>query len=111
MTELNKRWQSPGWADILRMICEPENDLIWRVTLLADGSVRMSYIGYIKARDYETKTYPTLDNTPEWVRDRIAVLRMMPMNPNESVVYGVGRRIHECTFWVVEPEDADGVDA
>jgi hypothetical protein len=96
---------------MLRMICDPENDVVWRVTV-GDPDVRMSYIGYVKRRpyDYEVREYSSIDKTPEWVKDRIAVLNMMPPNPNESVVYGVGRRVDRNTFWIVEPENSDGID-
>ena len=102
--------QNPGWVNMLRMICEPESDVVWRVTL-GNPEVRMSYIGYVKRHSYKTIEYSTLDNAPEWVKNRIAVLNMMPANPNESVVRGVGRRVSYNTFWIVEPEDTDGIDA
>lgn len=103
--------RTPGWVAMLRMICDPEEDVIWRVTLCKDGTVRMSYIGYMRAYDYVTKTYSTLDKLPEWLKDRIAVLRMMPPNPNDSVVYGVGRRIDDKSYWIVEPTDINAENA
>jgi len=102
--------RSPGWVNMLRMICDPDQDVVWRVTV-GDPEVRMSYIGYVKRYDYSAREYSTLDNAPEWVKHRLAVLNMMPANPNESVVRGVGRRVDHNTFWIVEPEDADGIDA
>jgi hypothetical protein len=94
---------------MLRMICDPENDVVWRVTV-GDPDVTMSYIGYLKRHDYKSIEYSTLDKAPEWVKDRLAVLNMMPSNPNESVVYGVGRRVDRNTFWIVEPENCHGID-
>lgn len=102
--------QNPIWVSMLRMICDPENDVVWRVTL-GKPEVRMSYIGYVKRHGYKTIEYSTLDTAPEWLKDRLAVLNMMPANPNESVVRGVGRRVDQNTFWIVEPVDADGIDA
>jgi hypothetical protein len=102
----------PGWRGMLQMICDPEQDVVWRVAFHANGSLNMSYIGYVKRRphDYEVREYSSIDKTPEWVKDKLAVLNMMPPNPNESVVYGVGRRVDHRTFWIVEPSDADGID-
>ena len=101
--------RSPGWVSMLRMICDPESDVVWRVTL-GNPEVKMSYIGYVKRHSYRTIEYSSIDKTPEWVKDRLAVLNMMPANPNESVVRGVGRRVDQNTFWIVEPENSDGID-
>lgn len=109
MIAIERVRRTPGWCNMLHMICDPENDVVWRVTV-GDPEVIMSYIGYVKVADYSTITYPTLDKCPEWVKDRLAVLNMMPPNPNKSVVMGVGRRVDVCTFWIVQPEDADGID-
>jgi len=103
--------QTPGWFNTLRMICDPNTDRIWRVSE-DDGQITVSYIGFVKMRGERIKYYSTLDTMPNWMQDRIAVLRMMPRDPNTSVVFGVGRRIDETTFWVVAPEEVteDGED-
>ena len=95
---------------MLRMICDPDQDVVWRVTVNDNAAVTMSYIGYLKRHDYKSIEYSTLDKAPEWVKDRLAVLNMMPPDPNESVVYGVGRRVDHSTFWIVEPENCYGID-
>lgn len=88
------------------MICDPEQDRIWRLSQDERG-VHLSYIGFVKIESYVTKHYSTLDKTPDWVQDRVAVLRMMPKDPNTSVIFGVGRRIDETTFWIIQPEEIE----
>lgn len=90
----------------LHMICDPEEDRIWRLSQTKNG-ILMSYIGFVKIESDVTKQYPTLDKAPDWVQDRVAVLRMMPKDPNTSVIFGVGRRIDETTFWIIQPEEIE----
>ena len=92
----------PGWADMLRMVCEPHEDYIWRVWIEPNGSVRVSYIGHCPIDTPRKAVYQTFESLPEWMKDRLAVLNMMPPNPTDSVVFGVGRRVDETTWWVVE---------
>jgi hypothetical protein len=101
----------PGWVNTLKMICDPLTDRIWRVAQ-SEGLVTISYIGFVKMKGERIKEYSTLDKAPNWIQDRVAVLRMMPKDPNTSIVFGVGRRIDETTFWVVAPEEVgeDGND-
>ena len=93
----------PGWVDMLHMVCEPYEDYIWRVVVSPDRSVVTNYIGYCPIDTEPRVEYQSFENLPEWVKDRIAVLNMMPPNPTDSVVFGVGRRVDETTWWVVEP--------
>jgi hypothetical protein len=96
--------ESTTWFKTPQMICDPNVDRVWRVSQ-EDGLVTTSYIGFVKMKGERTKTYSTLDKAPNWIQDRVAVLRMMPQDPNTSIVNGVGRRIDETTFWVVAPEE------
>ena len=83
-------------------ICPPEDDHIWRVAIDVDGGVSTEYIGLCPVDSRATTHYSTLSDAPEWIQDRVAVLRMMPPDPNTSAVRGVGRRVDEDTFWVLE---------
>lgn len=100
----------PWWVRMLRMICDPDQDVVWRVVVEAEG-LSMAYIGYVKRTGPREYRYFPIDSAPEWVKHRLAVLNMMPQNPNDSVVVGVGRRINYDTFWIVEPGDIDDIDA
>ena len=90
---------------MLKMVCNPHEDYIWRVWIDPDGTVVMSYIGYCPIDTKRRLEYQTVEDLPEWVKDRLAVLNMMPPDPNDSVVFGVGRRVDETTWWVVEPAE------
>jgi hypothetical protein len=102
-----------GWADMLQMVCHAYEDYIWRIQMHPDRSIVMSYIGYCPIDTPRRVEYPTIEDIPEWVKDRLAVLNMMPPNPTDSVVFGVGRRVDASTWWVVEPaeERLRGTDA
>lgn len=73
----------------------------------------MNYIGYCPIDTNRRLEYLTLEEIPEWVKNRLAVLNMMPPNPTDSIVFGVGRRVDAVTWWVVEPaeERLRGTDA
>lgn len=86
----------------LKMICAPESDYVWRVHIKSDTSVEVKYIGYNPIDGKRSTVYATFDMIPDWMQGRIAVLRMMPPDPQESVVFGVGRRVSEDVYWVVQ---------
>ena len=102
-----------GQFRLLEMVCNPHEDYIWRVLVCPDGSVVMSYIGYCPIDTQRRLEYSSVNMLPEWAKDRMAVLNMMPPNANESVIFGVGRRIDETIWWIVEPaeERLHGTDA
>ena len=94
------------WFMARMVICNENEDYIWRVEVLPDGSVTMQYIGYCPIDTEKSLEYQSYEELPEWAKDRMAVLNMMPPHPNESVVFGVGRRIDATTWWIVEqPEE------
>lgn len=79
-----------------------EEDVIWRIEEFSDGKVQSMYIGFAPIDSKRILDYNSSSELPEWVKDRVAVLRMLPCDPTNSVVFGVGRRISEHVFWVVE---------
>lgn len=95
---------------MLRMVADDEKDYVWRAELRPDGRVKLEYIGYLPITETRVKVYSGIDKCPEWVQDRIAVLRMMKPGPAESVVEGVGLRVSENAFWIVLPRELHGVD-
>ena len=92
----------------LAMVCDPENDYVWRVDIHKDGGVTCKYIGYITIDTAQTVEYQSLQETPEWVQNGVAVLRMLPADIDLSLVKGLGRRISEDLFWVVQPMETIG---
>lgn len=93
----------------LHMICDDSVDYPWSVEIKPDGSVYMRYIGYLPLDVPREQHYDSLSAAPKWVDDRVTVLYMMPPDPHESVVFGVGRRINERKFWVVPPRGFYGM--
>lgn len=89
----------------IAMICNPDTDFVWRIEENDDGSVECTYIGFCAIDSERIKTYASSQELPEWIKDRIAVLRMMPPDPNKSIVFGVGRRVSENVYWVVEQDN------
>jgi len=44
--------------------------------------------------------YVSINETPQWVQERIAVLMMTDPTPPTEEVAAVGRRIDRSTYWV-----------
>ena len=79
-----------------------KEDYTWRVELHEDGTVDVWYIG-LYAIDYNyTKQYDTFSDIPEWMQHRVAALRMLSPAAAAFSVDGVGLRISEAIYWVVE---------
>jgi hypothetical protein len=104
IVELDNRLGRGKWLPLrlAQMICDPDKDFIWRIEECDDGTIDCMYIGFCPIDSERLKTYATSEELPEWIKDRVAVLRMMPADPNDSVVFGVGRRVSESIYWVVE---------
>jgi hypothetical protein len=49
-----------------------------------------------------TGLYSTINETPSWVQERIAVLMMTDPTPPTEEVEEVGRRIDKSTYWVYQ---------
>lgn len=49
--------------------------------------------------------YDSVDELPDWVKERLAVLMVMPSTPPTVELEGVGRRISASVFWVHAPKD------
>lgn len=86
----------------LALVCDPDRDVVWRVEIRPDNEVHCMYIGVISLDQERILIYDSISDAPEWIQDRIAVLRMLQPSTNDSIVYNVGRRISENVFWIVE---------
>lgn len=92
-------------ASMVLTMAKSDTDAVWRVEERPDGRVETMYIGFSPIDSERVILYEDSSELPEWVKDRVAVLRMMPCDPVTSVVFGVGRRISEHVFWVVEEDN------
>jgi hypothetical protein len=91
-----------SFHDIMAMICDPESDYVWRIDTNYDGLVSVQYIGFCPIDDRDVTLYDDISKIPDWMQHRVAALNMMPPHPTESSIYGVGRRIDDTVFWVVQ---------
>lgn len=89
-------------AGMVLAMAKSDTDAVWRVEECSNGAVETMYIGFSPIDSDRVVLYEDSSELPEWIKDRVAVLRMMPCDPATSVVFGVGRRISEHVFWVVE---------
>lgn len=55
--------------------------------------------------------YDRIDDLPNWVKERLAILNMMSSTPPTEEVEGVGRRISEDVYWVFAPTDKASMSA
>jgi hypothetical protein len=71
---------------------------IYRVEVFEDGLTVLSF--GVEMADLDG-SYKSIDELPQWMRDRLHVLSMMDYKPPTATVKGVGRRISREVFWVV----------
>ena len=44
--------------------------------------------------------YDTINETPKWIRERIATLMLVDPTPPTEPIEGVGHRIDKTTYWI-----------
>ena len=80
-----------------------DNDTLYRVSLdPIKNTVQISCIGMDRVDNSLDDTYVSVDDLPQWVQERIALLMMTDPNPPTPEVEGVGRRIDKYTFWICD---------
>jgi hypothetical protein len=78
------------------------DDNIYRVSVLADG-VDVIGFGLSSIDSGISGHYDCVDDLPEWVKERLAVLMITSGTPPTQEVAGVGRRISSHVYWVYAP--------
>jgi hypothetical protein len=48
--------------------------------------------------------YASVDELPEWMQEKLALLSMVPVTKPTPIIEGVGRRIDNWTYWIFKPE-------
>ena len=80
------------------------DDNVYRVFINKDrNSVEVICIGMERVDNKIEGTYSDVDELPDWMRERLAVLIYILTQTNTVKFNGLGRRIDENTFWVVRP--------
>ena len=76
---------------------------IYRVLLYPNtGEVEITSFGFEALDATAIGHYMSIDDTPEWIQRKIAVLMMTNDTPPTEPVEGVGHRIDKNTFWVIQ---------
>lgn len=83
-----------------------DNDT-YRVSVFPDGVDVMSF-GLEGVDPQVEGHYDSIDLLPNWVKERLAVLSMIPPTPPTTLVMGVGRRISAHVYWVCAPKAQAG---
>ena len=79
---------------------------IYRVCIAPDRVTVMNFDLTDMAVCLDTQ-YNCVDDLPNWVKERLAVLMMTSPTPPTEPVEGVGRRISETVFWVEVPDEGE----
>jgi len=79
----------------------PHDDNIYRVVIYPNTkSVLVSCFGMEGVDMVVEGAYDSVDELPEWIQRKLAVLNMLRVKPPMQSIDDVGRRIDEHTFWV-----------
>lgn len=107
MTVSDNASARPPRRTIIAMVCDEIIHNLWRLETLSDGTWSMIYIGYTPTDPPLQRKFSSHEDLPQWTKERVAVLRLLDIDPHTSIVFGVGRRIGEDTYWVVEPKQGE----
>ena len=79
----------------------PQDDNIYRVVVYpSTKSASVSCFGMEGVDMTVEGVYDSVDELPEWIQRKLAILNMYRVKPPMRTVDGIGRRIDEDTFWV-----------
>jgi hypothetical protein len=78
------------------------DDNIYRVSIFPDG-IDVVCFGLESIDSCLEGHYDCTDDLPDWVKERLAVLNMIPATPPTREVEGIGRRISAHVYWVFAP--------
>lgn len=93
-----------GWTTPERL----PDDTIYRVELSpVRKSVKVIAIGMSSLDSIEDGEYDAVEDLPDWMQKKLAVLSMMSPKPPTEFVEGVGRRIEMYVYWLVGETDGD----
>jgi hypothetical protein len=88
---------------VLKNITEQKDHNIYRIHIVGPV-VSVLCLGMERVDSCLQGEYSSLDELPQWVQERIAILSMLTATPPTEEVHGVGRRISEHTYWVYRPD-------
>jgi hypothetical protein len=83
------------------------DDTTYRISLGQD-KIRVLCFGIDSVDSSLNGEYDSVDDLPDWVKERLAVLMVASSEPPTREIEGVGRRISERVFWVFAPSVQTG---
>lgn len=83
------------------------DDNTYRIRLMEKG-IEVVCFGLESVDSKLEGHYDGVDDLPDWVKERLAVLMVLDSTPPTGELEGVGRRISEKVFWVYAPTTASG---
>jgi hypothetical protein len=90
---------------ILMYMAQAKEQPIYRIQINNDNTVQTTCYDLLDAFNPELKNYyETLDELPNWVQDKLAVLMLLDHTKVNEEVKGVGRRISKDVYWVFNGE-------
>jgi hypothetical protein len=100
-----KQMMSAPEEMLLMYIEKVKEEPIYRIEINEDNTVQTTCYEMLDAFNPELKNYyETLDDLPNWVQDKLAVLMLLDHTKVNEEVKGVGRRISKNVYWVFSGE-------
>lgn len=98
-------------TQILKILAMIKEEPIYRIRVNDDTTVDTDCYDLLEnfAPELE-KSYDSVDDLPQWVQERLAVLMVLDVTKRNEEIRGIGKRINKNVFWVFKGED-DGVNA
>jgi len=81
----------------------PEENYTYRISVNG-GRVNIMCFGIPPVDGVDEGDYDSVDDLPNWVKDRLAILMMTPIDKPTVDIPSVGRRITGNVYWVYAPE-------
>ena len=79
------------------------DDYTYRLSIDADKQISIVCFGLPTVDANCEGTYDSVDDLPNWVQDRLAILMMIPITKPTPDIPEVGRRISTSVFWLYAP--------
>jgi hypothetical protein len=95
--------------ELLRYIEMIKADPVYRIKIYEDSSVETTCYDLLDNFKPELDNhYEHIDDLPNWVQNKLAVLMLLDHRVNNEEVKDVGRRISEDIYWVFKRENDGG---
>ena len=90
-------------VDHLRAKWEGGMDNVYRVYIKPDNkSIEVVCLGIDSVDSEAEGIYDDILKLPMWMQERLAVLSMMKVDPPQTKVEGVGMRVDNNVYWIIE---------